>query len=223
MSPRTLGARDLDLVIFDLDGVLADSSAAHAAAWTALFEEIGLEPVPYETLAGRPTLDVVREWTKALQPDSDQIERWVRTKQESARQALRDAPVTFPDTAAAVRGLRAAGLRLSVGTGASAATAALLLERTGVADAITLVVTAEDTTRGKPDPEVYECVLSRAGVRPERALVVEDSLSGLESARDAGTWYASVRSGVAIPGTRYCGSHADLAALSRALGVSHRG
>lgn len=219
MSDVAVRVRDLDLVIFDLDGVLADSSAAHAAAWSALFEEIGLATIPYEELAGRPTLDVVRERTRALNPSDSDIAKWVDTKQAHARSSLRDAHVTFSDTAPAIEALRAAGLRLSVGTGASAETAALLLARTGVADAFETVVTAADTKNGKPDPEVYQHVLTRTGVASERAIVIEDGLSGLESARAAGAWSASVRSGIELTGPRFCGAYPDLGALVGALGV----
>ncbi len=210
MSHSAVKAAELDLVIFDLDGVLADSSGAHAAAWATLFEEIGLTAVPYDQLAGRPTLDVVRDWTRDLAPSEDQISQWVQQKQTCARQALQHATVTFADTAGAIGRLRAAGLQLSLATGASGATASLLLERAGVADAFDPIVTAEDTTRGKPHPDIYRRVLTHTGVSAERALVVEDSLSGLESARDAGTWYVSVRSGVALHGPRFCGAYPDL-------------
>lgn len=219
MSDVAIRVGDLDLLIFDLDGVLADSSGAHAAAWSSLFEEIGLATIPYEELAGRPTLDVVRERTKALNPSESDISKWVETKQAHARKSLQDAPVTFADTAPAIEALQAAGLRLSVGTGASAETAALLLARTGVADAFETVVTAADTTNGKPDPEVFRHVLTRTGVASERAIVIEDGLSGLESAQAAGTWSASVRSGVELTGPRFCGAYSDLGALVRGLGV----
>jgi alpha,alpha-trehalose phosphorylase len=219
MSHATIRAADLELVIFDLDGVLADSSAAHASAWSALFDEIGLTAVPYQELAGRPTLDVVRERTKGLNPSESEILKWVETKQTHARRSLADAPITFADTAPAITRLQAAGLRLSVGTGASAETASLLLARAGVADAFEAVVTAADTANGKPDPEVYQSVLSRTGVSGERAIVVEDGLSGLESARAAGTWSASVRSGIELAGPRFCGAFDDLGSFVRSLGL----
>ena len=74
-----------DLVVFDLDGVLVDTSPCHRAAFEALWREIGITGPPYESLAGRTTLQAVRDCTRALAPTEGQFREWVLFKQERAR------------------------------------------------------------------------------------------------------------------------------------------
>ena len=56
------------LIIFDMDGVLADSSPCHARAYQDLWKEIGVEGPRYDSIMGRPTGEVIREVTRDLAP-----------------------------------------------------------------------------------------------------------------------------------------------------------
>lgn len=210
-----------DLVIFDLDGVLVASDAAHARAYDELWARLGIAGAPYREVAGRRTRDVVAEECARAGVDPD-LEASVRFKQDRARALLMTEPVMFDDTPAALaRFARAA--RLAVGTGASRETAELLLARVGARDAFERVVCADDVARGKPAPDVYAELLRGAGVAPERALVVEDSTAGVAAALAAGAHVALVRNvaNVALPERepRVLGAFADLAALADALGL----
>lgn len=210
----------LRLLIFDLDGVLADSGPAHARAYTELWREVGVEGPGYEALAGRPTREVVKEVTAALRPDAAQLAAWTRFKQERARAHLADAAVVFEDAAPLVRAMQRAGLRVALATGASERTAALLLARLGLEDAFEVVVSGEQVERGKPHPETFSRALAATGVSAAESLVVEDSAAGLEAALAAGAWAVCVRSGLRHASPRFLGSYPDLAALGRALGVA---
>ncbi|MGE0451977.1 MAG: HAD family hydrolase [Vicinamibacteria bacterium] len=204
-----------ELVVFDLDGVLADTSRYHASAWAELFAELGRPAPPYETIAGMSTRDVIVE--RAGVP-AERAAEWVSRKQQLARRLLAREDVLFPDAGPAVRALASKGLRLAVGTGASRETAEIVLARLGLAEALEAVVTASEVGRGKPDPEVYARVLTLTGVAPERALVAEDSEAGVASALAAGADVATVRSGYQVAHSRFFGAFADLAALAARLG-----
>ncbi len=212
------------LVIFDLDGVLVGSDACHARAYEETWQRLGVLGAPaYPQLAGRRTRDVIAEQLARSGTGGD-VEASVRFKQERARHHLATAPVVFDDTPAAVaRFARAA--RLAVGTGASRETAELLLGRTGERARFETVVAAEDVARGKPSPDVYAAVLARCAVAAERALVIEDSASGVAAALAAGTHVALVRAKANAAATlprdpRVIGAFADLSALADALGLA---
>jgi len=204
-----------ELVVFDLDGVLADTSRCHASAWAQVFAELGRPAPPYESIAGMRTLDVILEHGGM---SAARAAEWVSRKQQLARRLLAQNDVLFPDAGPAVRALAANGLRLAVGTGASRETAEIVLARLGLAEALEAVVTASEVGRGKPDPEVYARVLALTGVAPERALVAEDSPAGVASALAAGADVATIRSGYHVEHARFFGAFADLGALAARLG-----
>jgi HAD superfamily hydrolase (TIGR01509 family) len=206
-----------ELIVFDLDGVLADTARCHARAWAQLFAEWGRPAPEYAAIAGRRTVDVIVE-AGAVPPGA--VAGWVARKQELARRLLATDEVLFPDTRAALRAMARRGLRLAVGTGASRATAETVLSRLAGGVAFEAVVTADDVARGKPDPEVYDRVLALTAVKPERALVVEDSPAGVEAGLAAGARVASVRSPVRAAHPRFVGGFEDLAALAAWLGCT---
>lgn len=209
-----------ELILFDLDGVLVDTTPCHAAAWAELWSELGLPDPGYDTLAGRSTLDVVRNRTASLQPTPEQIEHWVKRKQELARGHLASRDIAFPDTAHAVRALSARGFRMAVGTSASREACSLALTRAGIADCFEVVVTSAEVPVGKPAPDIFVAAMERARTEPDATLIVEDSDAGLDAARAAGAWHVSVRTSARSDGERFLGAFEDLDALVAALGAA---
>jgi HAD superfamily hydrolase (TIGR01509 family) len=84
------------------------------------------------------------------------------------------------------------GLPRAVATSSRRAYAATLLERHGLAGHFAFVLSGEDVTRGKPDPEIYLTAAARFGVPPGRMLVLEDSAAGVAAAKAAGALVVAV-------------------------------
>ena len=210
------------LIIFDMDGVLADSSPCHARAYQDLWKEVGVEGPAYDSIMGRPTGEVIREIIRDLRPTSEQVELWIRFKQERARAYLQKGTVTFPDTREVLERLTASGTAIAVGTSASRDTAELLLRQIGVLPLIPVLVTSDDVREGKPAPDTYLEALRRSGGVPDRTLVVEDSLSGLRAATAAGTWSAAVRNNLPYSDPRFLGNFPDLRSLAATIESSDR-
>ena len=206
-------------LIFDMDGVLVDTCGLHARAYRDLWERCGVTGPAYQTIAGRPTVEVVGEATRELSPSAEMLAGWVGFKQRRAREYLGTVPVIYGDVLPALRALDRAGIGMGVATGASRETAELLLDHASVADFFRFVLAAEDVRNGKPDPEVYRRAVELAGVAAEQAAVVEDSASGLAAAVAAGAPVACVRSGLRIASPLFLGSFAGLIELTRAIGV----
>jgi HAD superfamily hydrolase (TIGR01509 family) len=211
------GSRRFSLIVFDMDGVLTDSTGCHARAFADLWAEIGLErPPAYPDIAGRPTDSVVRQYTGSLHPDAAAVQRWVRFKQERARAYLAGTG-GFPDALPVVTALARAGYRLALGTGASRHTTSLLLSQAGLDPFFPVVITGEDVKRGKPAPDTFVQAIQQAGGHPASSLVVEDSSAGLAAGLAAGAFAASVRTGEAMDHDRFIGTFADLTELLAAL------
>jgi beta-phosphoglucomutase family hydrolase len=183
--------------IFDLDGTLADTMPAHFVAWTSVAQRHGLTfpEARFYGLGGVPTAKIaallIAEAGLALDPDTVALE-----KEKAYLQSL------LADGGAAIRPIQAvvdiARLRrvegpLAVASGSVRRLVDRTLAALGIADWFRAVVTAEDTTRHKPEPDVFLEAARRLGVAPARCTVYEDTDIGLEAARRAGMAAVDVR------------------------------
>jgi HAD superfamily hydrolase (TIGR01509 family) len=197
------------LLIFDLDGTLVDSSPLHARAFKETFAPHGVE-VDYGRIAGMTTAAAVDRLVgeAGLDLAGDARKGLVEDKQRRAA-ALIDSELEAIE--GAVEFVRAASGRftLSLCTSASRRGAEASLERIGLPGCFASVITAEDVSRGKPDPEPFLKALAIHGEDADGALVFEDADSGLAAAAAAGI--EAVRIGDGPTGMRW-------PALAAALG-----
>jgi HAD superfamily hydrolase (TIGR01509 family) len=203
--------------VFDMDGVLVDSTGFHAQAYQELWARLGIaHPPPYSAIAGVRTDEAVRSYTAQLHPSEAQVSEWVRFKQGRARELLQGL-AAFPGVVEALEKLSGRGTHLALGTGASRTTTTLLLGQAGLLRFFPVLVTADDVTRGKPDPATYTRAIELSRGDPATSLVVEDSHAGLIAGAAAGAATASVRTGERIDDGRFLGTFPDVATLVTTL------
>ncbi|MBS1788231.1 MAG: HAD family phosphatase [Acidobacteria bacterium] len=211
---------DFDLLIFDMDGVLVDTTKCHSRAYDDLWKLAGVIGPAYEEIAGCKTTEVVAEVTGALSPSAQQLVEWVAFKQQRARRYLATENLAFHDSLECIGRLGRLDkgrLRLAIGTGASRETTAMVLNRLGWGEAFSIIVTGEDVVEGKPAPQIYLAAMERAGISPQRTLIIEDSRAGLAAAVASQAYTASVRSGVKTDNERFLGSFPDVRSLLTTL------
>jgi HAD superfamily hydrolase (TIGR01509 family) len=185
--------QDLDAILFDCDGTLADTMPAHYRAWLEVTEPHGIafDEDRFYALGGRPTRDIVATLAAeaGLIIDVDQA---AGTKERGflaqLEQILPIDPVV--DVVRRSRGR----VPMAVVTGGYHEVCRKILARIGIADCFDAIVASEDTERHKPDPEPFLEAARRLGARPERCVVWEDSGLGIEAARRAGMQWIDVRS-----------------------------
>lgn len=196
-------------VLFDMDGVLVDSTAAHLDAWAAFLEAHGVAAPEggIASLFGRPGAEAVAGLLD-LPEGSAALRSAVLDLDRRADELLdRHGPggLLVPGATELVARLAASGLQLAVGTSALVPGA-----RRGLGplwDAFETVVTAEDVVRGKPDPAVYRTAAERLGVPPERCVVVEDAVVGIRAGLAAGARVIAVASTAAHDQLQAAGAH----------------
>lgn len=183
-------------VIFDMDGVLVDSTAAHLDAWGRFLDDHGVAPPEggIASLFGRPGAEAVA--TMLDLPEGSEALRSAVLDLDRRADALLDrhgpGGLLVPGATELVERLAAEGLRLAVGTSALPPGA-----RRGLGhlwDAFETVVTADDVARGKPDPAVYLTAAQRLGVPADRCVVIEDAVVGVRAGRAAGMHVIAVTS-----------------------------
>ena len=200
-------------VIFDLDGVLIDSSPCHAAAYLKLWDKLTITGPDYNTIAGQRTTEVVSEQTKHLSLDASQIAKWVNYKQLEARRLISQRLLVFSDSFAVINKLYNRHIKISVVTGASRKSAMAALLQIGVSSLIDTVVTAEDVSRGKPNPEGFLQAVAKSDSLPVNTLIIEDSNIGIDAALATGAFVCSVRSGIKRESKQFIGTFDDLESI----------
>jgi len=175
-------------VIFDVDGVLVDSYAAHFESWQRLRRELGVTMSEAQFVAtfGRKSHEIIVEFWPHLATSDRRVREIDDRKEELFREII---AADFPAMDGAVElidALYAAGLALAVGSSGPPENVGLVLDQLGRRDKFRAVVTGRDVTRGKPDPQVFELAAERLGLPPAQCLVVEDAPAGVAAAKAAG-------------------------------------
>jgi len=175
-------------VLFDWDGVVVDSSRAHELSWERLAAEEGqsLPEGHFKASFGKVNRVIIPEilgWTD----DPGEIERMGRRKEALYREIIRDEGLEpLPGARELVLALRDAGIPRVIGTSTARKNIEVGLEAMGLEGCFDGAVCSEDVSRGKPDPEVFLKAAAVAGMAPERCVVIEDSVHGLEAAKAGG-------------------------------------
>jgi sugar-phosphatase len=169
---------DVEGVLFDLDGVLADSAAAIDRHWVAFASQYGLNPEQILTRAhGRRADELMRE----LLPAADVPSAYAAFVELEAS----DCADTVPIKGAAELLEQLSARRWAVVTSGERRVAASRLAAAGLPQP-RVFVTAGDVLEGKPSPEGYLQAAAGLGVDTERCVAIEDSPAGLRAARAAG-------------------------------------
>lgn len=171
ITDRTFAA-----VLFDNDGTLINSLEAVRRSWAVWATEHDVDGSRFADFHGLPAAAIVAK----ILPDGDQTAALARIVE--IEESDTEGVVALPGAADALELL---GGRGAIATSATRNLAVARLEAAGIGIPEVLV-TADDITRGKPDPEPYLLAAQRLGADPAQCLVVEDAPSGLTAGRAAG-------------------------------------
>jgi beta-phosphoglucomutase len=177
-------------VIFDLDGVLVDTSVFHANAWEELVRSVGYEPVDnlIDKVRGIPRLESLKValGDNAAQFSEEQLTELAAKKNEWYQKAIQRLTKDdlYPGAQALFDDLRAAGIQLAIGSASK--NTKPVLELLGITDIFAAVSDGFSHTHGKPHPEVFEKAAQMMGLSPQECIVVEDAQAGITAALEGG-------------------------------------
>ena len=176
----------LEAVIFDMDGVLVDSHAAHKRAWQNFLDSVGRAVTHTELefiFDGRKREDILRYFLGEL--SADEIRRFGAQKEFFFRQEAADLK-TIGGVHRFLEDLGHEQLRLAVASAGSRSRVHYVLEQLRLQEYFDAIVAGDDVKVGKPDPAIFRLASLRLGVDAHRAIVFEDSVSGIKAAKAAG-------------------------------------
>ncbi|MBU8861756.1 HAD-IA family hydrolase [Micromonospora sp. WMMB482] len=190
MTPPSPARGPIRAVVFDLDGVIVDSSAVMREAFSIAYAEVvGDGPAPFDEYnrhMGRYFPDIMRLMGLPLEME----EPFVR---ESYRMA--HLVPLFPGVRETLETLHSRGIRMGIATGKAGPRARSLLDQLGVLGLFGQVIGSDEVARPKPAPDIVLQALDNLDVPPHEAMMVGDAVIDLLSGRDAGatavatTWH----------------------------------
>jgi beta-phosphoglucomutase len=175
-------------VLWDLDGTLVDSEEFHWLSWRDTMRPEGVDLTYEQFLAsfGQRNDRILPNWLGA-EPDPARVRRIGDEKEtEFRRLAEAHGLRTLPGAREWLRALRAAGWKQAIASSAPRSNVDAMLHATRLDGCLDAIVSAEDVTIGKPDPQVFLKAAETLGVPAARCIVVEDAAAGIEAARRAG-------------------------------------
>lgn len=187
----------LQAVIFDMDGVIIDSNPEIEKFWHGWAQKTNRQ-LSADNIArhiygrkGVETLDILFgdisiETKEAILQDAQVFDSQM-------------APQAVGGVFNFIQQLCNQQIPLGLVTSSHKNRALLMLEKQNLQGCFTALVTAEDVTRGKPDPQPYLAIAQKIGIEPQQCLVFEDALSGVLSAVAAGMHVIGINTGQSVP------------------------
>ncbi len=178
-----------EAVLCDLDGSLVDSEDIHFNAWKVLFARYGHDtPEGWNDMfIGLPDKDALE--SALLQfTDLKGEKGLLDTKQQIFLELAKEkgAKLCYPGVAEGMAKLQEAGFKLAVGTNSIKKNTLACLEYAGLTRFFEVIYTLDTAPAGKPAPDIYQLCLRDLKVAPDKAVVLEDSVAGIQAGQTAG-------------------------------------
>jgi HAD superfamily hydrolase (TIGR01509 family) len=175
-------------IIFDMDGVLVDSSPFHLRKWMDTLRAHGIafdeEELPRMVLG--PANDVIFRRFIGEHLTREQLSELSEELDANFRREIGPHPPALPGVRRFIEECHAQGVAMAVASAAIANNVKFLLAALGLRDFFREVLAVDATLRPKPDPEIYLMAAEKLGVSPNACAVFEDSFVGIEAAKRAG-------------------------------------
>jgi len=193
---RPDGRPKIRAIIFDFDGLILETEEPIFRSWQELYRTFGCEltladwahTIGIASSNIDPYGDLERRLGRPLDRDSLEAQRLRREMELIGRQPVLPGVREYLEDAGCL------GLKVGLASSSSCAWVTGHLARFGLLDYFDSIKAFDDVRRSKPDPEVYLVSLQALQVRPEQAVVFEDSANGILAARRAGIFCVAVPS-----------------------------
>lgn len=183
-------------VIFDMDGVLIEAKDWHYESLNKALELFGFTIKRHEHLTSYDGLPTRRK-LEMLSLESDlplELHGFINEiKQQYTMDIIHAQCRPLFVHEYALSKLKSEGYRLAVASNSIRSTIEVMMQKSRLDRYLDAMFSAEQVSRGKPDPEIYRLAIAHFGLRPEECLIVEDNENGIKAARASGAHVLVVR------------------------------
>ena len=178
---------ELEAVLWDMDGVIADTGPYHLKAWQEVFQKRGFNysDEVFQRNFGKRNDTIVRSiiGDSASPAEVDAI---TTEKEAVFRQKATAKVKPFPGAIELLKSLREYGVRIALASSAPIENIQLVIQDLGIDNCFAVIVWGREVTEGKPSPQGFLLAAQRLGVEPKNCVVIEDSVAGVTAAKRAG-------------------------------------
>lgn len=175
-------------IIFDMDGVIVDNHLFHMKAWMKFFSDHGIHMSEQEykqQINGRPLAEIIPTYFgKGFTPEKSR--QFGEEKEAAYRDIYKEDIVPTPGLVDFLNLLEEKNIPKAIATSAPPANVEFTLESTGLKKYFPTITDDTMVTKGKPDPEVYLKSADQLGMPPDRCIVFEDAILGIQAGKNAG-------------------------------------
>jgi len=174
-------------LIFDMDGTLVHNMPIHNQAWRDTLAEAGVQIDLDEfnrATTGKKNVEILRMML-GPQLSAEEVAHWSERKETLYRERFACCREPLPGLLHLLEQAHALNLPLAVASAAPPENVAFILDELDLRRHFKAVVGGHEVKNGKPDPEIFLKAAGILGVEPEKCLVFEDALAGIEAARRA--------------------------------------
>jgi len=174
-------------VLWDMDGVIADSNSFHFAAWQETFANRGVKFTKenFTKLFGTRNDFIIRKVLGEGLPEED-IKTLVQEKESSFRQKAKGNIKPLPGVIKLLDTIKRGNFKLALVSSAPKENIDLLTSELKIGGYFNCIVSGHEVAESKPNPQIYLLAAGKLGTQPENCIVIEDSLLGIKAAKSAG-------------------------------------
>ncbi len=182
--------REIEAILFDMDGVLADSIPLHIQAWNVVFEEYNLsmfDRSDYLFTLGRTNIDML---TRILSVQNRPLplsmkKNIIESKERCFRKLIKEQISPIPGVIDWLNYFKQKQIRCSLASSGEMANIISVLEALQVSDYFSSIISGAHLPASKPNPMIFTLAAASLGVQPEKCLVIEDAITGIQAAKSA--------------------------------------
>ncbi|OIN58363.1 HAD family hydrolase [Arsenicibacter rosenii] len=176
-------------VIFDMDGVIADTNPHHQIAWRKYYERYGKtlsDDEFVEYISGKHNNHIIAHLFDGKPLTADESRQLAYEKEALFRELYKDAVQPVAGLETFLKSLKAAGIKTAVATSAPVENLDFVIDALGFRPYFDALLNEGLVTNPKPDPEIYLKAMDMLGVTPAESIVFEDSLTGIKAGKSSG-------------------------------------
>jgi HAD superfamily hydrolase (TIGR01509 family) len=183
----------LRLVIFDMDGLMVDSEGAQRTAMNSALAPSGVSigEAEWRGMIGRRAREILAD-LREQHGITAGVEELLDAKDRAYRAAIRSHVTPMPGLYELVEKCKGAGVAMAVASSSGIEDVRAVVQALRLEDAFSILVSGDDVSRGKPDPEIFLVTARRMKVEPRYCVVLEDTAHGVQAARRAGMMCVAV-------------------------------
>ncbi len=186
---------ELEAVIWDMDGVLADTAPHHLLAWRETFVKRGINFTEADFMRGFGVRnDAIIKNVLGEAIAEEEIETIAREKEATFRRIIGKDVKPLPGALELVKELHNQGIRMAIASSTVMENIRLIIGSLAIEKCFQAIITGHDVTEGKPSPQVFLLAAQRLGAKPENCIVVEDAVAGVKAAKSAGMHCVAITS-----------------------------